>query len=264
MKKVVLFSGGKDSTALLIWTVKKYDAKNVVALFADTGWEHPLNYEYIDKVANRLGVELVKVKSKEYGGIIDLIRKKKIFPSQHRRICTYYLKILPSVDYLVEHKEDIDIVFIGIRKLESGGRMKKYIDVKPDRVYTYRKFIHLKKADGIKVQYPLIDWTKEKVIAFIRDNGFELNPLYELYDRVGCFPCVISEKSIRESLAVELGRKRFMELVDLERELREQGFNSRIFPSNSDRRVKKLKDKMYGMIMQETLDRWYVGGDVYD
>ena len=47
MKVVIAFSGGKDSQASLIWAVKKFGTKNIIAVFCDTGWEHPLTYQHI-------------------------------------------------------------------------------------------------------------------------------------------------------------------------------------------------------------------------
>ena len=49
MKKIIVpVSGGKDSTASLCLAIDKVGVKNVVPVFNDTGWEHPLTYEYLD------------------------------------------------------------------------------------------------------------------------------------------------------------------------------------------------------------------------
>lgn len=45
MKIIVTFSGGKDSLAALLW-VREHITKNFTTVFCDTGWEHPLTYEY--------------------------------------------------------------------------------------------------------------------------------------------------------------------------------------------------------------------------
>ena len=54
MKVIVTFSGGKDSLAALLW-VREHITKNFTTVFCDTGWEHPLTYEYINRIAEHGG-----------------------------------------------------------------------------------------------------------------------------------------------------------------------------------------------------------------
>lgn len=121
MKILVAYSGGKDSQACLLWAVKLYGAENIEAVFCDTGWEHPVTYEHIQKTTSELGVKLVTVKSKKYDGMIDLAEKKKRFPSTKARFCTSELKAIPFIDYVLNQTEHI-LVIQGIRALESYSR----------------------------------------------------------------------------------------------------------------------------------------------
>lgn len=59
MKIIVTFSGGKDSLAALLW-VREHITTNFTTVFCDTGWEHPLTYEYINRIADRLNLDLVR------------------------------------------------------------------------------------------------------------------------------------------------------------------------------------------------------------
>lgn len=65
MRVIVTFSGGKDSLAALLWT-REHITKNFTTVFCDTGWEHPLTYEYIHRIADKLHLDLVTLKSKKY------------------------------------------------------------------------------------------------------------------------------------------------------------------------------------------------------
>lgn len=47
MRVLVMWSGGKDSQACLIHSVKKYGSKNVAAVFCDTGWEHEITTKHV-------------------------------------------------------------------------------------------------------------------------------------------------------------------------------------------------------------------------
>lgn len=74
MKVIITFSGGKDSLASLLWT-REHITKNFTTVFCDTGWEHPLTYEYINRIADKLHLDLVTLKSKKYDGMVDLARQ---------------------------------------------------------------------------------------------------------------------------------------------------------------------------------------------
>ena len=56
MKVIVSFSGGKDSLAALLWT-REHITNNFTTVFCDTGWEHPLTYEYIHCIADKLHLD---------------------------------------------------------------------------------------------------------------------------------------------------------------------------------------------------------------
>ena len=55
MKVIVTFSGGKDSLASLLW-VRNNLTKDFITVFCDTGWEHPLTYQYIKEIREKLDV----------------------------------------------------------------------------------------------------------------------------------------------------------------------------------------------------------------
>ncbi len=205
MKVLVAYSGGKDSQASLLRTVKNFGAKNVEAVFCDTGWEHPVTYEHIQKTTSALGVKLVTVKSKKYDGMIDLAEKKKRFPSAVARFCTSELKSIPFIDYVLEQKDHL-LIIQGIRALESHKRstmqrqctyFKYYFEPYNDkgRTHTYRKkdVIKWTQKYAADILRPVFEWTGQQVIDYIIEEGQEPNPLYkEGFKRVGCFPCVMS------------------------------------------------------------------------
>ena len=211
MKVVIAFSGGKDSQASLIWAVKKFGTKNIIAVFCDTGWEHPLTYQHIKEVCENLDVELLILKSKKYDGMVDLATKRKRFPASKSRFCTTELKSIPMIDWILEQSEHLLIIH-GIRKNESESRSKmnencrmfKYYfepfgyDKKGKQKYhTYRKkdiFKWCEKYDD-SILRPVFEWSGQDVIDYIIENGQKPNPLYyKGANRVGCFPCVMTSK----------------------------------------------------------------------
>lgn len=205
MKILVAYSGGKDSQACLIWSIKKYGLQNIEAVFCDTGWEHPTTYDHINETCKDLNVKLVIVKSKKYNGMLDLAEKKKRFPSSQARFCTSELKSIPFIDYVLEQTDHL-IIIQGIRKQESFSRSKMlkqcrffkyYFEPYNDKgkKHTYRKkdIITWLKKYSDDILRPVIDWTGIEVMNYIIENGMKPNSLYyEGFKRVGCFPCIMS------------------------------------------------------------------------
>ncbi len=209
MKILILYSGGKDSQASLIWAVIKYGVSNCEAVFCDTGWENPVTYDHIVSTCNDLNVKLNIIKSSKYDGMIDLAIKKKRFPSTKARFCTEELKIKPSIDYVLSHNEHL-IIVEGIRKNESLSRsrmeaqctyFKYYFEPyghdkngKP-KYHSYRKkeiIAWTKQWNADKIR-PIFDWSANQTLNFIKDNGQLPNPLYyQGFSRVGCFPCIMA------------------------------------------------------------------------
>ena len=50
-------SGGKDSTALLLWTLEE-ELPNCRYVYADTKHEHPVVYDYLDYLEHKTGVKI--------------------------------------------------------------------------------------------------------------------------------------------------------------------------------------------------------------
>jgi 3'-phosphoadenosine 5'-phosphosulfate sulfotransferase (PAPS reductase)/FAD synthetase len=220
MKILVAFSGGKDSLASLIWTVKEFGLNKTEAIFCDTGWEHELTYEHIQDVVAQIGVKLTIVKSKKYDGFVDMAKKKGRFPSSQARFCTEELKTKPMIDFILSQSEHLTIVQ-GIRKDESNARSKMMatcrffkfyfepygVDKKgKPKFFTYRKeeVIEWCKSYSDDILRPAFNWTAQETINFILDNGFKPNPLYyKGFSRVGCFPCIMCKLQEVKQMAKE-------------------------------------------------------------
>lgn len=206
MKIIVQFSGGKDSLAALIHSVRRY-GKSVVAVFSDTAWEHPSTYDHINQVVEKLGIQLVVLNPSLT--FVELAKKKKRFPSTKARFCTDKLKIEPFIDWVLDEVKDNFLVIQGIRADESPARAKMdsqchyfkfyttpygYDQNNRAKFYTYRKKEVLEYCNqyAADVDRPIFEWTAEQVFDYIASEGFSPNPLYlQGFKRVGCFPCIM-------------------------------------------------------------------------
>lgn len=199
MKIAVSFSGGKDSQACLIWAVNKYGAKNVKAVFCDTGWEHDLTYKHIQDTCAVMQVELITLRPKL--NFVELAKKKGRFPSTMARFCTVELKIKPMVDWVIGLDESV-IIIQGIRAKESLARskmveecsyFKEYYDSKVKGLYAKKKVLEWSITHDASVLRPIFNWSAQDVIDYILNNNQQPCELYRMgFSRVGCYPCIMS------------------------------------------------------------------------
>lgn len=198
---ILCYSGGKDSTAAVVYLLKERRLKNVLVVFCDTGNESPDTYQYIDYISTLLvswGHPPIITLQGEYS-FYSLAKKKKRFPSIKARFCTEWLKIVPKCRWIEEQEFEKDpILVMGIRKEESPARSSRQEWENSTRVF------------GQTLWNPLIDWTVEQVFDIHRRYGVEINPMYRLgFKRVGCFPCVNAGR-----LELKLLEKHYPERID--------------------------------------------------
>jgi 3'-phosphoadenosine 5'-phosphosulfate sulfotransferase (PAPS reductase)/FAD synthetase len=226
---VVGLSGGKDSTATLLLAIDKVGIDRVLPVFADTGNEHPQTYDYLKYLEVQLGISIMRVqpdfterfnskrkfiandkrtKSNKFGTklcwsdeakkralavlhptgnpFLDLCMLNGQFPTNKTRFCTKDLKrdlFVEMVDEIVQSNKGTKVVvWQGVRRDESAKRADA------------RKFSRVIR--GFYNFRPLITWSVDDVFKCIADHGIQPNPLYSSgLSRVGCAPCIYSNKS---------------------------------------------------------------------
>lgn len=247
MKVIVTFSGGKDSLASLLW-VRNNLTKDFITVFCDTGWEHPLTYNYIEEIRKELNLNLIKLKSHRFDGMVDLAQKKSRWPSPKRRFCTSELKTIPMIDYILDEVNDNFLMIQGIRAAESAKRAEmskqctyfKYY-VQPygkdkngkDKFHTYRRkdVLAFREKYADDLLRPVFDWSSQEVIDYILNNGLQPNPLYRMgYKRVGCYPCVMASQQDIYNISVQDPR-RISYIAVLEQKLSSSFFGPDKIPS---------------------------------
>lgn len=212
-------SGGKDSTAAGL-LLREHGVK-FQPVFADTGWEHPDTYAYVDSLEKHFG-PIARVGYQ--GGMRQLIRDRGSIPAGHRRFCTEELKMFPLAVFFSENAGGptaFKVVVTGIRRAES--RKRAVMDQwEVDDVHVPARLAGGEALNCYQLLYrPLLDWKLDDVVEIHRRHGVAPNPLYlRGFTRVGCFPCVLSGKDEIRRVAAE-APEIIDEIEELEQEITE-------------------------------------------
>ena len=190
MKYIVSISGGKDSTATLLFMLERVKKEDLIVTFIDTKWEADETYKYIDYLEEKLDIKIVKIESE---GMLNLCLRYGFMPNRIMRFCTKELKIKPFNKWLYENfvSKNIDFILVeGIRREESKARADT-------EIFEIKKQTYNRKSFYVKTLYPIAYWNKERVFKYIKDKEIKINPLYEMgFNRVGCMPCIYDRKSL--------------------------------------------------------------------
>lgn len=222
---VVSLSGGKDSTATAILALET--GHECRFLFADTGHEHPLTYQYLDYLSTRLKIHIDVVKadfsdhlyrkhatvrrkwvdediisSGEAEVIVDQLKPTGIafldlclwkgrFPSAKARFCTEELKHYP-----------LEMALGDIRQ-STGRFIESWQGVRSDESRNRSQLPRREQGESAEIYRPILYWSAEDVFRFLRRRKVHPNPLYKLgMSRVGCMPCIYSRKSELREIAM--------------------------------------------------------------
>lgn len=179
MKHIVSFSGGKDSTAMLLRLVEEGVRIDEV-IFCDTGVEFDDMYAHVDRISKEVFPVTVLNHEKDYSYWLyqaDIKRRNKAYegvkgygwPRFNNRWCTSAFKTHLSSKYLNEKYGDDYVLYIGIARDE--------LERVPDNIGNMR--------------YPLVLWhmRERDCLKYCYKRGYDWNGLYHRFARVSCFCC---------------------------------------------------------------------------
>ena len=167
----IAYSGGKDSDVIL--ELVKMSGIEYRAIYKNTTIDPPGTVRHV--IEN--GVEVRRPKETFFS-----LMKKRAYPNRFRRFCCSVLK-----EYKI-----LDSCVMGIRKCESVKRAKMYTEPTACRIYGSKK-------NHVNAIYPILEWSDEDELEFIKERGIKLHPLYYREDgsidvtkRLGCMCCPLA------------------------------------------------------------------------
>lgn len=232
IKCCVPISGGKDSQACLKKALEVFDRDEVLGVFCDTQYEHPLTYKHVERIKEMYGVKVIYLND---GGVYERIRQYGRFPSDIARFCTDQLKIRTAKMFYnnLSSAQGVGFeVWYGMRLGESYQRSERYKDKTPDQLYAphtimINKYPKYLEKQGVMFRLPILDWEEEDVFEYL--NGEE-NELYSLgFERVGCFPCLAAGDKYKEKAFAldDVGKQRRIEVIQLGHEIGKNIFTTK-------------------------------------
>ncbi|EOD00506.1 phosphoadenosine phosphosulfate reductase family protein [Caldisalinibacter kiritimatiensis] len=227
VKHIVSFSGGKDSTCMLLKMIENNMQIDEI-IFLDTGKEFESMYDHIKKVEKDIGRKITRLKSKECfeyylyehqvkKRITTWLKSKYNIKNKHElkkflESCNYDELLIKLIKVSLEnlYKEE-KLIQNGYGWPSKGNRwccqkfkkqqISSYVKKKyPSEDYkiieyhgiAYDERNRSKKNKEKEIRYPLIEkWkiTEKQALQYCYKRGYDWGGLYEIFDRVSCWCC---------------------------------------------------------------------------
>jgi len=212
--KIVLFSGGKDSTVTLHLVKSHYD--DARALFVHTTCAVPGLVEHVKQVCDLLDIPLEIIRPKV--NFWELLEKWGS-PTIRRRWCMKHLKMKPMQEYL-RKLEGSKVLFDGRRAAESWMRRKFF-----ERWHSRgaQPGVSSHKYFRVFCVSPIWNWTNREVSEYIRKHNLPISPFYRILGAGGDCVCpAFKTLKFYQRLRVHYP-KIFMQMVEIEEKYRSGG-----------------------------------------
>jgi sulfate adenylyltransferase subunit 2 len=186
-RPVLLFSGGKDSIALLRLAEKAFRPARFPfpLMHVDTGHNFPEVIEFRDRRVAELGERLI------VASVQKSIDRGRVIEEQGPRASRNQLQTVTLLDAIAEH--GFDAAFGGARRDEERARAKERVfsfrddfgqwDPKRQRPELWNLYNgRIKKGENVRV-FPISNWTELDVWEYIYEEQLEVPSIYFAHER---------------------------------------------------------------------------------
>ena len=199
LANVVSFSGGKDSTAMLLMLLERGEPIADIVFF-DGGWEFPQMHEHLEQVEEFIGQKITRLWPRLPVGVVtekgpfDWMFSEypivKRGTDQVHRIGRYWPS--PNIRWCTGRKQEALRAHLRALTHRQGFvlPLRQCIGFAADELH--RLDGPTKRNSAYHVQrYPLIEWgvTEADALEYCTKRGFTWGGLYSNFERVSCFCC---------------------------------------------------------------------------
>lgn len=206
MKNIVSFSGGKDSTAMILLMMERGIKIDEIINFSMGDWEWPQMIEHIEKFKEKIGINITTLKFENLWEKFSAYG----FPNALSRWCTAQKQTQINKYLSAKYANCEYIQYIGIA-FDETERLNKNKDY----------------AEKYIFRYPLVEYkiTEEMALKICYSYGFDWGGLYELLPskRVSCWCCPLQTKNTFRVIW-EKYPKLWQKLVEMQRISEKQPF----------------------------------------
>lgn len=221
MRRILSYSGGKDSTALYLLALEH--GRPFLPVFADTGNEHPATYDYVRDLPRLTGGPDITWVRADFAEDIKrrrlaIARDTRVGRRKGRRVRwtnkakrralgVLHPTGIPFLDlcllkgrfpstrarFCSEELKHHPIFFQAILPaLEAGKTVVSWQGVRADESPSRAALPRRERVGGGLINFrPILHWSVDDVFAIHRRHGIAPNPLYSMgCGRVGCMPCI--------------------------------------------------------------------------
>lgn len=222
MKHIVSFSGGKDSTAMLLRMLEENMQVDEI-IYCDTYKEFPQMYKHIEKIKKYI--------KEKYNKEITTLKAEKDFD--------YYMFEHEKTRGKNKGKRGYGWSTMLCRWCTSNLKtnvINKYLKAKNEE---YTEYIGIACDEPKRIKdkcYPLVEWgmTEKDCLQYCYERGFDWDGLYEHFDRVSCWCCPL--KNLKE---LEILYKYYPELWEELKKMDKRAYNQ----FRKDYSVEQLEEK---------------------
>jgi phosphoadenosine phosphosulfate reductase len=169
-KKIFATSSFQTHSSPLLHVLSRID-KDISIMFINTGYHFPETVRFRDEVTERLGLNLVDVKSMVPRNL-QRDSSGQLYFTSDPDYCCFMNKTQPLEPTLMQY----DVWINGIRGDQNANRRSMGVEQKAKHDIT--RF------------HPILDWSSKMIYDYIREHNLPKHPLENSgYLSIGCEPC---------------------------------------------------------------------------
>ncbi|MCM1524779.1 MAG: phosphoadenosine phosphosulfate reductase family protein [Ruminococcus sp.] len=187
--RIVSFSGGKDSTAMLLRLMEIGEPINEV-IWCDTYKEFPAMYRHVERIKSEVenaGIKFTVLKNEHS---YDYLMFEKPVKRKKKEIIEKYSDPLgfswagPRMRWCTRALK-LDVINKHLSALKKKYSLIQYTGIAADEQYRLER-----KANSDHI-HPLVNWgwTEKMCLEYCYSKGYDWEGLYEKFNRVSCWCC---------------------------------------------------------------------------